>query len=143
MNYRQLSAMQQRLGEQGFTVMAFPCNQFGSQEPGTSEQILAFAAKYGATFPMFEKVDVNGPNTHPLFKHLKAAKGGFLGADIKWNFGKFLVGRDGEVLARYGPQQSPESFEADVLAALAKPRTDTMKGVVTPTGAAVAAEAAR
>lgn len=115
--------MQTSLGPQGFVVLAFPCNQFGAQEPGTAEDILAFAAKYGATFPIFEKVDVNGLNTHPLYKHLKAAKGGFLGSDIKWNFGKFLVGRDGEVIGRYGPQESPSSFEADVVAALAAPTT--------------------
>lgn len=138
MNYRELSAMQTRLGDQGFTVLAFPCNQFGGQEPGTSEEILAFAAKYGATFPMFEKIDVNGPNTHPLYRHLKEKKGGFLGADIKWNFAKFLVGRDGEVLGRYGPQDAPSSFEADILKALSQP---AVKGVVTPTGAAAAAAA--
>jgi len=133
--------MQSQLESEGFVVLAFPCNQFGGQEPGTAEEILSFAAGYGATFPMFEKVDVNGPNTHPLYKHLKAEKGEFLGKDVKWNFAKFLVGRDGEVLARYGPQQSPASFETDVRAALAKPRP--LKGVVTPTGAAAAVEAAR
>lgn len=133
--------MQTRLGEQGFVVLAFPCNQFGGQEPGTSEEILAFAAKYGATFPMFEKVDVNGLNTHPLFGHLKSAKGGFLGADIKWNFSKFLIGREGEVLGRYGPQDAPESFEEDILSALARP--GATKGVVKPTGAAAAATTAR
>ena len=110
-------------------VLAFPCNQFGGQEPGSASEILDFVAKYGVTFPMFEKVDVNGINTHPLWKFLKDQQGEMLGDDIKWNFGKFLVGRDGEVLARYAPPDSPQSIEGDIQKALA----GEMKGVVTPT----------
>lgn len=79
---------------------------------------VAFVAKYGVTFPMFEKIDVNGPNTHPLFKHLKSKKGELLGNDIKWNFAKFLVGQDGEVLSRYAPTTSPEDIEDDIKAAI-------------------------
>jgi len=101
-------------------VLAFPCNQFGGQEPGTPEEIRAFADGYGATFPIFSKVDVNGANAHPLYAYLKKQKGELLGDDIKWNFAKFLVGRDGEVLSRYAPPTSPSSIEADIRAALAK-----------------------
>jgi len=116
-------ALTERYSSDEFAVLAFPCNQFGGQEPGTPDEILAFAGKYGATFPMFEKVDVNGPNTHPLFKHLKSKKGeeglgSLLGNDIKWNFAKFLVGQDGEVLSRYAPTTSPEDIEDDIKAAL-------------------------
>lgn len=114
-------------------VLAFPCNQFGGQEPGTAQDILSFVSKYGVTFPLFEKIDVNGPNTHPLFKHLKAQKGELLGDDIKWNFGKFLVGSDGEVLARYPPTSSPESIAADIEKAIA----GGMVGVVPPTNPAM------
>mmetsp|Transcript_53514 Transcript_53514/g.138348 ORF Transcript_53514/g.138348 Transcript_53514/m.138348 type:complete len:118 (-) Transcript_53514:364-717(-) len=110
--------MYQRLSPQGFEVLAFPCNQFGGQEPGTDDEIKAFTDGYGVTFPIFAKVDVNGPNAHPLFVYLKKEKGELLGNDIKWNFAKFLVDRDGKVLARFAPPQSPESFEADVVAAL-------------------------
>lgn len=99
-------------------VLAFPCNQFGAQEPGTPADILDFVAGYGVTFPMFGKVDVNGPNTHPLYAFLKSQQGEFLGDDIKWNFAKFLVGRDGSVIKRYGPQESPSSIETDIIAAL-------------------------
>jgi len=113
-------------------VLAFPCNQFGGQEPGSAQEILDFVAKYGATFPMFEKIDVNGPNTHPLFKYLKAQKGELLGSDIKWNFAKFLIGRDGNVIQRYAPTSNPDSIEPDIKKAVA----ESMKGVVTPTGGA-------
>jgi len=111
--------------------LAFPCNQFGGQEPGGPQEILDFVAKYGVTFPMFEKIDVNGPNTHPLYKYLKAQKGELLGNDIKWNFAKFLVDRDGRVIARYAPTSNPDSIEPDIKKALAAP-----KGVVVPTGGA-------
>lgn len=120
-NYRGLQVLQDKYGSQKFAVLAFPCNQFGGQEPGSSSDIEAFAAKYSATFPMFEKVDVNGPNTHPLFAYLKGKKGELLGADIKWNFAKFLVGRDGSVINRYAPTSGPESIDADIAKALAQP----------------------
>jgi len=103
-------------------VLAFPCNQFGAQEPGSPAEIRQFVDGYGVTFPMFGKVDVNGPNTHPLYKFLKETKEGgalgLLGTDIKWNFAKFLVGPDGKVIKRYGPQVSPADIEQDILAAL-------------------------
>lgn len=127
---QELQPLYEKLQPKGFVVLAFPCNQFGGQEPGTPAEILDFVAGYGVTFPMFGKVDVNGPNTHPLYAFLKAQKGELLGDDIKWNFAKFLVGRDGAVLKRYGPQESPSSLEADILAAL----DGGLEGKVTPTG---------
>jgi len=144
-NYKGLVALQQRYEADGFTVLAFPCNQFGGQEPGSKQEILDFTAKYGVTFPIFEKVDVNGMNTHPLFKFLKAQKVepgvvGFLGNDIKWNFAKFLIGRDGEVLSRYAPTTGPEGIEDDIVKALKA--LAPAKGVVTPTAAAKASQAA-
>ena len=117
--------------------MAFPCNQFGAQEPGSAQQIVSFVGKYGVTFPLFEKVDVNGANTHPLFKYLKDQKGELLGSDIKWNFAKFLVGKNGEVLSRYAPPDSPESIVGDIEKALAA--DGALKGVVTPTNPVEAA----
>lgn len=93
-------------------------SEFGGQEPGTPEEIRKFVDGYGVTFPMMGKIDVNGPNTHPLYKYLKEEKGEFLGSDIKWNFAKFLVGPDGTVLERYGPQVSPASIEDDIVKAL-------------------------
>jgi glutathione peroxidase-family protein len=86
-NYRELQSLYERLGPEGFEVLAFPCNQFGGQEPGSAQEILDFVAKYEVTFPIFEKIDVNGFNAHPLFKYLKEQKGELLGNDIKWNFG--------------------------------------------------------
>lgn len=107
------------MGSQGFEVLGFPCNQFGGQEPGTAQEILSFVSTYGVTFPLFEKIDVNGINTHPLYKYLKEQKSEMLGSDIKWNFAKFLVGKDGTVLSRYAPTTSPSSIESDIVAALA------------------------
>ena len=133
-NYKGLQMLQDRYAADGgqFNVLAYPCNQFGGQEPGDRDQILAFASKYDATFPMFEKVDVNGLNQHPLWKHLKQQKGELLGNDIKWNFAKFLVGRDGSVIKRYPPQVAPKDIEDDIVAALAEGEV----GVVSPTGGA-------
>ena len=128
-NYKELVSVDGRFGPDDFTVLAFPCNQFGSQEPGDAPEILSFVQKYDATFPMFEKVDVNGANTHPLFKFLKSKKPELLGSDIKWNFAKFLIGRDGEVLERYPPTTSPESIAPDIEKAL----QGSFKGVVAPT----------
>uniref|UniRef100_A0A6S9YNB4 Glutathione peroxidase n=1 Tax=Chrysotila carterae TaxID=13221 RepID=A0A6S9YNB4_CHRCT len=89
-NYKQLQALQEKLEPQGFTVLAFPCNQFGGQEPGDAAKIRSFVDGYGVTFPMFAKIDVNGPNTHPVYKFLKKEKREFMGltSDIKWNFAK-------------------------------------------------------
>lgn len=137
-------ALHERHSAQGFEVLAFPCNQFGGQEPGSAAEIVNFAeSKYGAKFDMFEKVDVNGPNTHPLWNYMKEQKGepglaAFLGKDIKWNFAKFLIGRDGTVLSRYPPTTSPDEIEPDIIKALNTP----LKGVVTPTGATAATDAA-
>lgn len=103
-------------------MLAFPCNQFGGQEPGGASEIRATADRYGVTFPMFAKIDVNGENTHPVYRILKAQKGDFKGlvTDIKWNFAKFLVGPDGQVVNRYLPTTSPSSIESDILKLLDK-----------------------
>ena len=109
--------------DDGFVVLGFPCNQFGGQEPGSEEEIGEFCQlNYGVTFPMFEKVDVNGDDAHPLFTWLKKEKSGLLGGKIKWNFTKFLVGRDGQVIDRYAPTTKPEDLEGDVVTALMAPR---------------------
>jgi glutathione peroxidase len=98
-------------------VLGFPCNQFRKQEPGSESQILAFCSQeYDVTFPLFAKVDVNGPNAHPLYRVLTAAKRGLLGRkSIAWNFTKFLVSKNGEVLRRYGPRRTPEAIEKDLV----------------------------
>jgi len=118
-NYRELQSLYESLQDKGFVVLAFPCNQFGGQEPGSAAEIRQFVQKYGVTFPLFQKIDVNGMNTHPLYKHLKEKQGELLGNDIKWNFAKFLVDPQGEVVKRYGPQVSPSSIEPDIVALLA------------------------
>jgi len=106
--------------DQGLVVLGFPCNQFGGQEPGGAEEIGAVCQRnYGVTFPMFDKIEVNGDDAHPLYEWLKQEKGGLLGSKIKWNFTKFLVGRDGRVLARYAPTDTPESLTEDIEKALA------------------------
>src|SRR5208283_2256725 len=118
--YKGLQALQDRFGARGFSVLAFPCDQFAHQEPGSDEQIRDFCeTTYHTTFPLFAKVDVNGPGAHPLFAWLKERKGGLLGSAIKWNFTKFLVGRDGTVLDRYPPTTSPESIAPRIETALA------------------------
>ena len=108
--------MQEQYADQNFTVLGFPCNQFGAQEPGSNEEILEFArSKYDVNFPLFAKIEVNGSGACELYNYLKAAKAGDDGnADIGWNFTKFLVGGDGEVLARYAPQTTPEDIGADL-----------------------------
>lgn len=114
-----LETLHEKYRDRGFTVLGFPCNQFGGQEPGTEEEIGAFCQKnYGVTFPMFAKIDVNGSGEHPLYAWLKSEKGGLLGARIKWNFTKFLVGRDGTVLGRYAPNTDPADLAGDVEKAL-------------------------
>jgi glutathione peroxidase len=105
---------------QGFTVLGFPCDQFGHQEPGAEDEIATFCEKnYGVSFPMMAKVDVNGKGADPIYRWLKDEQSGLLGGRIKWNFTKFLIGRDGEVLARYSPTREPASLLDDVEAALA------------------------
>ena len=120
--YAELQALYQRFRDRGFEVLGFPCNQFGKQEPGTEDEIKAFCElRYGVTFPLFAKIDVNGRNTHPLFQHLKVAAPGLLGSkDIKWNFTKFLVDADGNVLRRYAPSTNPKEIAADIESALKK-----------------------
>ncbi len=100
----------------GFEILAFPCNQFGNQEPGSNEEIKNFCStKYNVTFKLFDKIDVNGPNAHPLYNFLKEAKPGLMGTkDIKWNFTKFLIDKQGNVVERYAPQTTPESIEKDI-----------------------------
>lgn len=119
--YTGLEKLQRDYGDRGFDVLGFPCDQFGHQEPGDEAEIKNFCSlNYDVTFPLFAKIDVNGDAAHPLWKWLKDEKGGFLGIDaIKWNFTKFLVGRDGNVLKRYAPNDKPESIAKDIEAALA------------------------
>ena len=106
--YAGLEALYRKYKDQGLVILGFPCNQFGAQEPGNEEQIASFCEmNYGVSFPMFAKVDVNGPNAHPLFVALKKQAKGILGSEaIKWNFTKFLIGRNGDVLQRYAPTTS-------------------------------------
>jgi len=115
-----LETLNEQYKDQSLTVIGFPCNQFGGQDPGSNKEIGAFCQKnYGVSFPMMAKVDVNGDNAHPIFKWLKAQKGGLLTDGIKWNFTKFLIGSDGQVLERYAPTTKPEAFKADIEKALA------------------------
>lgn len=109
--YAGLEKLQQKYKDQGFVVLGFPCNQFGKQEPGSNEEIKEFCSKtYAVTFPMFDKLDVKGANQHPLYKELSGETSAFPG-DVKWNFGKFLVGRDGKLVKRIEPGVKPESPE--------------------------------
>ena len=119
--YKGLEAIYEKYRDQGFEVLGFPCNQFGGQEPGADDAIAQFCEQnYGVKFPMFSKVDVNGSKAHPLFAWLKAQAPGILGTqDIKWNFTKFLVGRDGKVIDRYGPATRPDAIAGDIEKALA------------------------
>ena len=118
--YTGLEALYRKFKDRGFEVLGFPCNQFGAQEPGTEAQIKSFCeTRFGVSFPLFAKIDVNGPETHPLYEFLKSAEPGLLGTEaIKWNFTKFLVGKDGSVRKRYAPQTRPEAIAGDVEAAL-------------------------
>jgi len=122
--YRGLEALYLEYRDQGFTVLGFPCDQFGHQEPGTEAEILDFCTtKYAVSFPLFAKIDVNGAGAHPLYQWLKEEKSGVLGTQaIKWNFTKFLVGRDGQVLKRYGSSTTPDELRGDIEQALAAPR---------------------
>jgi glutathione peroxidase len=112
--------LQKRYASRGFAVLGFPCNQFGGQEPGTETEIREFCTlNYGVTFPMYAKVDVNGDGTAPLFAHLKSAAPGLLGSEsVKWNFTKFLIDREGRVVRRYAPTDSPEGLAQDIEALL-------------------------
>ena len=114
--YAGLEALYQRFRSQGLCILGFPCNQFGAQEPGSAEDIAQFCElNYGVSFPMFAKVELNGDNAHPLFAHLKVEAPGLLGSTgIKWNFTKFLVDRNGQVVRRYAPTDTPEKIAEDI-----------------------------
>ena len=116
-----LEELHKRYGERGLVVLGFPCNQFGSQDPGSNEEIASFCQlNYGVSFPMMAKTNVNGPEAHPLYRWLTAEAPGLLGSKaIKWNFTKFLVGKDGQVIRRYAPQDAPAKLAKDIEAALA------------------------
>ena len=117
--YKDLEDLYRTMKPRGFSVLGFPCNQFGHQEPGSSTDIQQFcASKYDVTFPMFEKIDVNGSDAHPLFKYLKREKSGLLGESIKLNFTKFLVDRQGSVIARHAPTTNPKTLTRDIEALL-------------------------
>lgn len=115
--YTGLENLYQKYKDKGLVILGFPCNQFMNQEPLNEEEIKSFCSlTYGVTFPMFSKIDVNGENTHPLYKYLKEAKKGLLGSEaIKWNFTKFLVDKNGTVINRYATATKPESLEVDIL----------------------------
>jgi glutathione peroxidase len=114
--YAGLESLYREFKDRGFSVLGFPCNQFGSQEPGSNDEIAAFCrTSYDVSFPMFARIDVNGPAAHPLFRLLKTSRKGLLGTEaIKWNFTKFLVDRDGQVVRRYAPTDTPQSIRSDV-----------------------------
>ena len=117
--YKGLEALQKAYGSRGFSVLGFPCNQFGRQEPGDAAQIQQFcASNYAVSFPLFDKIDVNGGDAHPLYQYLRSEKSGLLGSSIKWNFTKFLVDRAGRVVARHAPTATPESLRKEIEALL-------------------------
>ena len=118
--YEGLEALHRKWDAQGLSVLGFPCNQFGKQEPGSADEIGAFCeTNYGVSFPMFEKIDVNGEHAHPLYKFLTRARRGLFGTPrVKWNFTKFLIGRDGVPVKRFAPSKKPEAMEGPIQAIL-------------------------
>lgn len=117
--YEGLEALYKKYKDQGFEILDFPCNQFGNQAPGSDEEIRTFCtAKYDVSFRQFKKIEVNGDNEEPLYTYLKSQKGGMMGSKIKWNFTKFLVNRQGEVIERFSPMDKPEKIEKHILKAL-------------------------
>lgn len=119
--YKGLQEVYAKYQDKGFVVLGFPCNQFGGQEPGSNSEIKQFCSlNYSVSFPLFDKIDVNGKNTHPLYTYLKANSKGFLGENVKWNFTKFLVGKDGKVIDRFGSMTEPMSISSEIETALAK-----------------------
>ncbi|XP_038688001.1 probable glutathione peroxidase 8 [Tripterygium wilfordii] len=119
-NYAELNQLYEKYKDQGLEILAFPCNQFGEEEPGSNDQIVEFVCtRFKSEFPVFGKTEVNGNNSAPLYKFLKSAKWGILGDDIQWNFAKFLVDRNGQVVDRYYPTTSPLSLEYDIKKLLA------------------------
>ncbi|PIN04737.1 Glutathione peroxidase [Handroanthus impetiginosus] len=120
-NYKELNILYEKYKDQGFEILAFPCNQFASQEPGSNEEIEeTVCTRFKAEFPVFDKIDVNGKNAAPLYKFLKSERGGLFVDAIKWNFTKFLVNKEGKVVERYAPTTSPLAIEKDVQNLLAK-----------------------
>jgi glutathione peroxidase len=119
--YEGLEKLYKKYKDKGLVILGFPCNQFGSQEPGSSEEIKSFCSlTYGVSFDMFEKIDVNGENAHPLYKFLTSEKKGFITSAIKWNFTKFLINKNGEPIERFATQTTPESLESKIEEALGK-----------------------
>jgi glutathione peroxidase len=117
--YQGLETLHRELAPRGFSVLGFPCNQFGGQEPGDAKAIAEFcSSNYHVSFPMFDKIDVNGGNVHPLYRYLKGEKSGLLGSAIKWNFTKFLVDRAGRVVGRHAPTARPEGLRQEIEALL-------------------------
>lgn len=118
--YTGLEALHREFGERGLVILGFPCNQFGAQEPGDADEIARFCSlDYPVSFPIMAKCEVNGPQAHPLYRWLKAEQPGLLGSEaIKWNFTKFLINREGQVVARYAPQTRPQALAADIQALL-------------------------
>lgn len=118
--YKGLEDLYRKFKDRGLVVLGFPCNQFGAQEPGNADEIKSFCSlTYDVTFPLFAKVDVNGDQTHPLYAYLKSKEKGIFGTEgIKWNFTKFLVDKNGEVLKRFAPQSTPEQIEKEIEAIL-------------------------
>lgn len=113
--YSGLEALYKKYKDKGVEILAFPCNQFGSQEPGTSKDIQEFCSiNFGVSFQLFDKIDVNGDNAHPVYKYLTKAKGGIITDAIKWNFTKFLIDKNGNVVDRFAPQTTPESIEKEI-----------------------------
>lgn len=110
--YEGLESMYEKYRDQGLVILGFPCNQFGNQEKGNSEEIQEFCqVNYGVSFPMFEKIEVNGKDAHPIYKYLKSELGGLLGSKIKWNFTKFVIDKNGKPVKRFAPTTSPEKME--------------------------------
>jgi len=125
-NYQQLQSLYEKYQTEGLQIAAFPSNQFGSQEPWPEDQIKAFVVKeFGVTFDMYAKIDVNGETAHPLFKFLKHRQAGTLGDFIKWNFGKFLIDRNGQPVNRYAPTTAPNDIEGDILKLLQAKKNKT------------------
>ena len=119
--YGELQNLYDQYHDQGLEILAFPCDQFAHQEPGTNEEIQSFCQmNYGVTFPVYAKIDVNGSKAHPLYQYLRSQQGGILGDSIKWNFTKFLVGRDGNVVSRSAPAVAPEKMAEEIQALLSQ-----------------------
>ncbi|GAB2636391.1 glutathione peroxidase [Nocardioides ginkgobilobae] len=118
--YQGLQKLHDTYSARGFTVLGFPCDQFGHQEPGDDAEIAGFCERnFGVTFPLFSKIEVNGDGAHPLYQWLRSEKSGLLGSKIKWNFTKYLLGKDGQVIGRYSPTTKPEKIASDIEKALA------------------------